>query len=323
MKKILFVMHNYAQIPSLIRKNLDALGYHQVDFIFYSEEKFRYRNLAEKANNFLKKTFLGDKNYKEKLRQSFIEKTLLAKAKQLSPYDVILVINTDFFSDEFLGIIKTKTDKLVGYHWDGLDRTPSIYSKIRFFDAFYVFDRKDADEKNKIYFLTNFFFNFIELDYENSIKQDVFYLGTYVEKRFNTLKSVAKTLSKENISHKILLFTWEKRQAEGGITFVNEFLSYDENTKNVRSSKAILDLKLQEHNGLSFRFFEALKYRKKIITDNADVKNYDFYRRENIFILGEDQEDNLPNFIESPYLPIPFEIVNKYSFEHWFKTLIS
>lgn len=90
----------------------------------------------------------------------------------------------------------------------------------------------------------------------------------------------------------------------------------------VKSSKALLDLKLKEHNGLSFRFFEALKYEKKLITDNPDVKNYDFYRQENIFIIGEDSEENLNNFIENPYQEIPAEIKNKYSFESWFKTLI-
>jgi hypothetical protein len=46
-------------------------------------------------------------------------------------------------------------------------------------------------------------------------------------------------------------------------------------------------------------FFEALKYEKKIITDNPHVKNYDFYRKENIFIIGEDSENELKNFIEA------------------------
>jgi len=323
MKKILIIMHNYAEIPNLIRKNLDDLGYENVDFIFYAEESFRYKNMAQKVKNLYRKTILRDKDYKEKLRKEFIERTLLKKAEKLPHYDVILMLNTDFFSDEFIRIIKTKTKKLVGNHWDGLSRTPAIYSKIKFFDTFYVFDKSDVDEKNKVYFLTNFFFNYNENRKEEIIKQDIFYLGTYIEERFKVLKNLSKIFTLKNISQKILLFTWSKREAEGEITFTNQFLPYEENMNHVKSSKALLDLKLKEHNGLSFRFFEALKYHKKLITDNADVKNYDFYKKENIFIIGEDGEDELKNFIESPYQKIPSEIKDKYSFENWFKTLIS
>lgn len=323
MKKILIVMHNYAEIPDLIKKNLDFLGYENVDFIFYSEDKFKYKNLSQKLNNLYRKIVLKDKNYKEKLRAEFIEKTLIKKAQNLPQYDVILVMNTDFFSDEFLKILKTKTKKLVGNHWDGLNRTPHIYPKINFFDTFFVFDKSDVDEKKNIFFLTNFFFDFDKNEIPGKIRQDIFYLGTFVKERFSILKNISEIFDAKKISQKIVLFSWDKREPEGSINFTNMFISYEENIKNVKESKALLDLKLKEHNGLSFRFFEALKYNKKLITNNSDIKNYDFYRKENIFILDEDTENDLNSFIESPYKPIPDEIKNQYSFENWFKTLIS
>ena len=323
MNRILIIMHNYAGISDLIKKNLEYLNYNNVDFLLYSDEKFRYKNWREQLNNIYRKTVLGDKKYKEILRKAFIENTLREKAKRLPEYETILVMTTDFFSEEFLSIIRTKTKKLVGNHWDGLSRTPDVYPKLKFFDKFFVFDKNDVDEKKNIFFLTNFFFNFEEEKTQPIIKNDVFYIGTYVEQRFKTLKEFSAILSLKKISQKILLFSWDKREPEGEINFTNQFLTYDENMSWVKSSKALLDLKLKEHNGLSFRFFEALKYEKKLITDNPDVKNYDFYRQENIFIIGEDSEGNLNNFIENPYQEIPAEIKNKYSFESWFKTLIS
>jgi hypothetical protein len=65
----------------ILSKNLKDLHYDNVDFLLYSEEKFRYKNLGEKLTNLYRKTVLGDKKYKEKLRTSFIENTLLQKAK--------------------------------------------------------------------------------------------------------------------------------------------------------------------------------------------------------------------------------------------------
>ena len=323
MSRILIIMHNYAGISDLIKRNLKDLHYDNIDFMLYSEEKFRYKNLGEKLTNLYRKIFLGDKKYKEKLRTSFIENTLLQKARNLPEYDTILMMTTEFFSDEFISVIRTKTKKLIGNHWDGLKRTPSVYPKLKFFDKFFVFDPDDVDEQKNIFFLTNFFITFDETNDSAKIENDVFYIGTYVEERFKALKKISETLSLKKISQKILLFSWDKREKDGEIVFTNDFLTYDENIKWVKSSKALLDLKLKEHNGLSFRFFEALKYEKKIITDNPHVKNYDFYRKENIFIIGEDSENGLNQFIEMPYLEIPLEIKNKYNFESWFKTLTS
>lgn len=323
MKRILIIMHNYAGLADLIKKNLEFHNYENVDFLLYSDEKFRYKNWREQLNNVYRKTILGDNKYKEILRKAFTENTLIEKAKGLPEYETILVMTTDFFSEEFLTIIRSKTKKLIGNHWDGLNRTPNVYSKLKFFDKFFVFDKNDVDEKKNIFFLTNFFFDFEENKTESTIENDVFYIGTFVEERFKALNEISKKLSKQKINQKILLFSWDKKEAEGEIIFTNHFLTYDENIDNVKKSKALLDLKLKEHNGLSFRFFEALKYNKKLITDNPDVKNYDFYKKDNIFIIGEDSENELKNFIEDPYQEISLEIKNKYSFENWFKTLIS
>lgn len=323
MKRILIIMHNYAGLADLIKKNLEFHNYDKVDFLLYSEEKFRYKNWREQLNNVYRKTILGDNKYKEILRKAFIENTLIEKAKGLPEYETILVMTTDFFSEEFLTIIRSKTKKLIGNHWDGLNRTPNVYSKLKFFDKFFVFDKNDVDEKKNIFFLTNFFFDFEENKTEFTIENDVFYIGTFVEERFKALNEISKKLSEQKINQKILLFSWDKKETEGEIIFTNHFLTYDENIDNVKKSKTLLDLKLKEHNGLSFRFFEALKYNKKLITDNPDVKNYDFYKKDNIFIIREDSENELKNFIESPYQEISLKVKNKYSFENWFKTLIS
>lgn len=316
-------MHNYAEIPDLIKKNLTYLGYKNIDFIFFTEENFKYDKWSQKITNFYRKTFLKDKTYKEKLKSAFIETTLIQKAQNLSHYETIVVMNTDFFSDHFLTIIRTKTKNLVGNHWDGLSRTPQIYSKIIYFDKFFVFDKNDVDESKNIYFLTNFFFDFDKDKKSRIIEQDVFYLGTFVKERFNTLQNLSKIFTQKGISHKIVLFDWQKRPSEETIIFSNKFIAYEENISYVKKSKALLDLKLKDHNGLSFRFFEALHYNKKLITNNSDIKNYDFYRKENIFVIGEDMKEDLKSFIESPYQIIPANIKNKYSFENWFKTLIS
>jgi hypothetical protein len=133
------------------------------------------------------------------------------------------MMTTEFFSEEFITIIRTKTQKLIGNHWDGLKRTPNIYPKLKFFDKFFVFDPDDVDEQKNIFFLTNFFFTFEEKKNPTKIENDVFYIGTYVEERFKALKKISETLSLKKISQKILLFSWDKREKDGEIVFTNAF----------------------------------------------------------------------------------------------------
>ena len=73
--------------------------------------------------------------------------------------------------------------------------------------------------------------------------------------------------------------------------------------------------------GLSIRFFEGMYYKKKVITDNKMVKNYDFYHPNNIFVLENNYQD-IHDFLKTPYYEISEEIVKKYGFSGWIRKII-
>ncbi|WP_228453698.1 hypothetical protein [Chryseobacterium manosquense] len=75
--------------------------------------------------------------------------------------------------------------------------------------------------------------------------------------------------------------------------------------------------------GLSFRFFEGLYYRKKIITDNLMVKKYDFYHPDNIFVIENGNNAAILEFLKRPYQELPEHIVKKYSFSEWIFRMLS
>lgn len=52
-------------------------------------------------------------------------------------------------------------------------------------------------------------------------------------------------------------------QNKGRLKFIHDGISFEENWRNLMRSKAILDMKLPYHEGLSFRFFEVMYYKKK------------------------------------------------------------
>ena len=62
---------------------------------------------------------------------------------------------------------------------------------------------------------------------------------------------------------------------------------------------------------------EALFFEKKLITNNKDIKNYDFYNPSNIFILGENNIEDIKEFINKPYEKVEQKIIDYYDFEQW------
>lgn len=63
----------------------------------------------------------------------------------------------------------------------------------------------------------------------------------------------------------------------------------------------MIDIQHPKQVGLTMRTIEMLGLRKKLITTNQDIKNYDFYNEDNICII--DRKDILikKNFFETNY----------------------
>ena len=101
------------------------------------------------------------------------------------------------------------------------------------------------------------------------------------------------------------------------IGLFDQQIDFGEYLEMVKNAKILLDFKAIGHNGLSLRFFESLKYEKKLITNNASVVDYDFYNPNNIFILHKDSLEDLEKFIHSDYEKLPTEVVESYSFKAW------
>ena len=78
-----------------------------------------------------------------------------------------------------------------------------------------------------------------------------------------------------------------------------------------------MELQEQGQTGLTLRAMEALFFQKKLLTDNQEVLNCDFYRQENIFVWGQDDECRLADFLQVPYQKIPEETVSQYTWEAW------
>lgn len=69
------------------------------------------------------------------------------------------------------------------------------------------------------------------------------------------------------------------------------------------------------------RTIETHGMRKKLITTNQNIKNYDFYDENNILIVDRKNPVIPYAFVESKYKMLPENIYDKYSLTYWIKTI--
>jgi hypothetical protein len=311
--KILFLCPDYFGIYKVIEKEIqESIDCELRSIIF---EDYQYKNTFQKIKNFIAKTF-----FKKNLKKIWASKERVSSIKEDDYFDYLFVICPDFLLNNELKYITERAKKSIVYYWDSFDNIPRYERTLPFFDTHYSFEPKDVKKYN-LNFLTNFYYN---TSRNNIPTNDLFFIGTFDE-RFEIIQKVLKSITKLGKSAQIILQSKndkiiEKHQNKA-ITFIKKPITFTESEKIYNNSKIILDVQKKIQKGLTFRVFEAIGKRKKLITTNEDILNYDFYNSNNIFIWKEDTIEIPSTFFETSYEEIPIEIFDKYSISSWVKTI--
>ncbi len=327
-KTIIISIPNDFGLPQMFKQNLEYLG--MKVFLLEHSKTHDKLSFSDELKHISHKFFKKDRTYKSIARENNrlrIEKDLHSKMLDSisEKTDYALIIRPDLLNDEIIEKIKNKTQKLVGYQWDGLNRYPEVHKKIKYFDHFFVFDEKDLKTDDKFKLITNFYFDFNLVG--NLIPQhDIFFIGSHIESRMPLLIEVSAFLKNKGLKTDINVIgssrKYIERNSETGIIHIKEIFDFKKNYEHIKNSKAILDLLNNVHSGLSLRTFEAIGLKKKLVTNNPEIKKYDFYHPENIFLLNERKLEDLAKFLSTPYHELDPEIYFKYSFENWIENIL-
>ena len=95
-------------------------------------------------------------------------------------------------------------------------------------------------------------------------------------------------------------------------------LTYRQIIDRTKEADILLDYTINPDAGLSLRPMEALFFGKKLITNNREILQADFYRPENIYVLENDKR-TLNEFLLCPMKPVPDEIRDRYLMSAWLK----
>lgn len=313
MKKVLIIAPEYMGYVVRIADNLRKTKTINVTDIHIPS--FKYENLFDRILNFFLKSI--SKDIKFNYREKYIEKVIGNET-----YDTILMVRPDMLAFKTLEQLKTKTTLLKAYFFDGINHYPRKLKTLKYFNEVYSFEPGDCKKYGFIP-ITNFIYEEAQLNSESkNFKYCVFNISSYDKKRFPILLKIASILNNQRKEFKIIVKTNKEIDSNKLIEIIREPMSFDDIKLLLNESNCMLDLgQIRKHRGLTFRVFEAMGLHKKIITNNPDIVNYDFYDPQNILIIDENNLNIPESFLHSSYHPIPNKIYKKYTLDTWVKTV--
>ncbi|MFV5697538.1 hypothetical protein ACM55H_04135 [Flavobacterium sp. ZT3R17] len=298
--------HSFGYIDFLVEKlyaaqNVD-LTYVNIDAI-----PFSYKNIFSRLINFFLK-LISFPSLKEKNKTNYIKKVI----QNGDLFDQILIIRPDKLERKALLLLRDNAIQMSCFLFDGIENFKDQKKTLSFFDTVYSYDKKDV-EKYNFQFLTNYIYD--DQIETKKITNLVFNISSFDE-RFPFLVKLANYFSQERISFRFIVKK-DRFFKHKSIEISDRYLLISEVKNIIASSLVLVDIQQKNQDGLTFRIFEALGYKKKLITNNQDIVTYDFYNPNNIFVISESNYEVPSSFFETDFVAIDSDILSKYKLDNW------
>ena len=324
-KRILYIGSKFFNYENEIQKELIGLGA-KVDFFDQRPD-----------NNFITKVLIRlnlkiliqnrlDKYYE------YIKKNIIN-----NQYDYIFLISPEAISKKNIEDLKKiqPNAKVICYMWDSVKNKLHLLDFFEIIDEVFSFDKDDCDTY-KFKFLPLFYLNSytaISNISPNNIHYNLCFIGTVHSDRFDFVMKIKKQFDNMNLKSFIYLYSPSKLMFIIQKLFYKNFnkiqiedvffksLTNNQIIEIISKSEIILDIERPNQNGLSMRTIEILATKKKLITTNKNVQNYDFYNDKNILIVDRINPIVPSEFLYNNYVQCSERIYSKYSLQNWLESI--
>lgn len=252
-------------------------------------------------------------------------------------YDIVFFEKCESFNRETIERIKQlhPSARFILYLWDSFKNNKNPLHVLDLFDKVLTFDKKDSIDYN-LHFLPLFYIDsYSQIAVHDKYKYKTLFIGTLHSDRFKIVNGITNVVKGYGyqcynyffLQSKILFYRMLlkdrtfKMVNKGDVNYKS--LKTNEIFKLYEESEIIIDVQDPSQTGLTMRTLETLGARRKMITTNSDIVNYDFYDRNNICVVNRDNTDIPESFLAGPYHPIPDDIYLKYSLTNWLNTIFA
>ena len=300
--------------------------------------------IADKPNDgfFCKALGRCQTGFYQEVLNSYYKKELAPLKKR--GYDTVISIRGEYTPVKTLKLLKSyyPDSRLILYMWDGLHKlnTKGIETKWPYYDKVYTFDRMDYEKhKKKLNFLPLYYYEDCIPDRmppvnSSRFKYDLSFIGTGHDDRIRIVKNVMEQCESSGLRgfsyfympHPAVYLKDKalnrdfKGVARSDIRFRK--VPFQKLYQIYANSKCIIDVENAGQHGLTMRSMEILGLKRKLVTTNSDIVNYDFYHPDNILVLDRKNPVINTEFFKTPYKVLDERIYEKYSLSSWILELL-
>ena len=242
-------------------------------------------------------------------------------------YDYVFVIRGSFLSTETIGFMKQnfkKDCKYILYQWDGVSNNRNAVTIAPLFDIVLTFDMQDSKQLNWKYRPLFYIDSYVK---HNEKDIDILYMCLLHSDRLRIYSELKQLCESKNLKFKA--FMYERRYVYLKRKYLDrkkDYLSVSDSEVSYKPltieesyglygrAKVIVDYTHPNQTGFTMRTIECLGNQCKMVTNNQNVRNADFYSDDNIQVYSDKLEIN-GSFLSEPYKALDPTLYNYYSID--------
>ena len=278
-KKILFLNRSFYIYDKIIKEKLENRGFEVLSYSIkpklsiwkrYSRDS---KTMLEKAASMQQEHIMQNINNEKNVVAVFLlagqdmQANTLHRLKQIFPKAYFL-----------------------WYLWDNIANLKNYKQISDIFDRIVSFDLIESVQNN-ISYLPLFYSKKREI---KGYKYELSMIASDIDDRLEIIRQICdlQLFSKQYIhlcsGYVKYLKTFSKNRYKGEKIIYPNSLSYSKTINIMEKSLCILDIPAANQTGLTMRTIETLGLKRKLITTNKNIKQYDFYNENNIFVIDKD-----------------------------------
>lgn len=175
----------------------------------------------------------------------------------------------------------------------------------------WTYDDYDS-RKYKIRLSKNYWIREMTYKSKQTPEYDVFFVGSD-KGRGEKLLALEKNLQEMGLKTKFIITKDGKLSKKK--PYYQRPISYEKVIDYDTRSRAILNMVMENQEGVTLRDMEAAAIGIKLLTTNKNIVNKDLYNRNNVFILGIQNIEEIPEFLDREYMDVLHKIKINHTFE--------
>ena len=318
MKNLLLIAPKYFGYEDVIRQKIEEKGY-AVDLIYENIEEisFFYRYFA--------KIFSP---YKDLIFRFYYNNKICKRT-----YEIVLVIRGSSLTKNTIDAIKKNSPNAYFclYQWDSVKNNATALKIAKYFDSIHTFDPCDAKQYcwnyQPLFYISQSksmsnrkydfalvcslhsdrvkLYNFLNNEFKN---RNVFYYIFSKKIHFFKQKYIVRNKGFREIKNS------EVKHKPLSLNQINEIMS---------QTKIIVDYAHPDQDGFTMRTIESIGHKCKLITNNKNVKEADFYNPNNIYVYDLNNIKIPDSFVNTKYCDLPNEVYANYSIDKWIEVVLN